>query len=400
MKKIAALILSAIMVVGLLAACGNSGGTTTAATTAASGGGSDTQATTTAAAPANNGQTYNFVVVNHDSPSSMGEKWLETILGYVAEESNGQISFTFNAGGTLFGATETIDAVKEGSADICWATTGTYGGRFPASEFINLVGNGIDNAQLGSAVLNTMYNELPEVAAEYDGWHVLCLHGTSTSPISTVSKKIETVNDLKGLRLRVAGSIPTLYVNALGATAVALPTSEVYDNLSKNALDGMCNDWHNIDCFRLYEPIKYCMDVPLNMTASMVLMNEDAYNSLPADLQAIFDKYFSSYYAADMAGYWWDSCRYWVGAEMLANNVEIYEPTEELEDYLFSDEVLTQTHEGYIDFLNQKGYDGQAIYDKCMAIVARYAEAYADVWDAEFNYEDWDAVAEGYQALY
>ncbi|MBE6017285.1 MAG: hypothetical protein E7233_06715 [Lachnospiraceae bacterium] len=389
MKKIIAILLSAIMCVGLLAGCGgsSSGGATQAA-------GGETQAA------GGSGETYNFVVVNHDSANCMGEKWLETLFGYIAEESNGRITFTFQPGGSLFGATETIDAVKDGSADICWMTTGTYGGRFPLSEFINLVGNGINSAQMGSAVLNTMYKEIPEVAKEYEGWHVLALHGTSLSPISTASKKIETVSDLTGLRLRVAGSIPTLYVNAIGATAVALPTSEVYDNLSKNALDGMCNDWHNIDCFKLYEPIKYCMDVSLNMTASGVFMNQAKYDALPDDLKALFDKYFNNCYAADMAGYWWDSCRYWVGDEMKENGVEIYEPSPEVEAHLFSDEVLKETHDGYIEFLNSKGYDGQAMYDKFMEIVDRFSADYEHVWDSEFNYEDWTATADGYQAKY
>ena len=391
MKKIIAIVLSVVMCAGLLAACGSSSNDTTKSSDSAAG---------TTASVENTGKTYNFVVVNHDSQSSMGEKWLETVLGYVEEETNGQVTFTYNPGGSLFGATETIDAVASGSADICWATTGTYGGRFPLSEFINLPGNGIDSAQFASAVINTMAKEIPEVAAEYDGWKVLALHGTSLSPICTVSKKIESPSDLSGLRLRVAGTIPTIYVNAIGATATGMPTSEVYDNLSKNALDGMCNDWHNIDCFNLYEPVNYCLDVGINMTTSMVLMNEDAYNSLPSDLQAVFDKYFESGYAAEMAGYYWDSCRYWVADEMRDNKVEIYDPTDELNDFLWSDEVMDTTVAGYIDFLNTKGYDGQAFYDKFEEIVDRFADDYAHVWDSEFNYADWDVSADGYVSKY
>ena len=258
MKKILALLLALAMCFALVAC----GGDTTA----------------------DEDKVYNLVVVNHDSTTSMGEKWLETLFNAISEESGGRLTFTYQAGGSLFGAAETIDAVKVGSADICWFTTGTYGGVFPVTEFINLVGNGIDSAREGSAVLNTMYEEIPEVAAEFEDWKVLALHGTSNSPVSTVGKKIETVDDFKGMRLRVAGTIPTLYLQQLGADAVALPTSEVYDNLSKNALDGMCNDWHNIDCFRLFEPIDYCMNVNLNMTASGVLMNKDMWESLPADL--------------------------------------------------------------------------------------------------------------------
>ena len=392
MKKTIALILSLVMCFTLLAACSNDSG--------------DSNANNSSNNSSNNNSSsddtvYTLTVVNHDSSTSMCEEFLETLFNAISEESGGRLKFEYYPGGSWFGATETIDAVKAGSADICWFTTGSYGGVFPVSEFINLIGNGIDNAQLGSAVLNTMYKEIPEVAAEYEGVHVLALHGTSASPISTANVKIESPSDFTGLRLRVAGTIPTLYVDALGATATALPTSDVYDNLSKNALDGMLNDWHNIDCFNLYEPIKYCMNVSLNMTASGVLMNEGSYNALPSDLQEIIDKYFASYFAADMAGYWWDSCRYWVGDEMKENGVEIYEPNDEVYDYMFSDEILDTTHQGYVDFLNSKGLDGQALYDQCMAIVDRFADQYANVWDKEFNYTDWDMSAvDGYQANY
>ena len=384
MKKILALILALAMCFALVA-CGNS----------------DKPADDKTPADKTDDKVYELVVVNHDAVTSMCEKYVETLFDAIAEESNGRLKFVYQAGGSLFGAAETIDAVKVGSADICWATTGTYGGVFPLSEFINLVGNGVDSASKGSAVFNAMYKEIPEVQAEFEDWKVLALHGTSNSPISTVGKKIETPADFKGVRVRVAGTIPTLYAQQLGLDAVALPTSEVYDNLSKNALDGMLNDWHNIDCFRLFEPIDYCMNVSLNECASFVLMNKDMWNSLPADLQAIFDKYFASGFAADMGGYWWDSCRYWVADKMVENGVEVYEPSAEVEEFMFSDAVIDATHQGYIDFLNSKGYDGQAMYDKFMEISARFDDEYAHVWDEEFHYEDWDmSKVDGYKPVW
>ena len=386
-KQWIATLLALSLCISLLSACGGGGGE----------GSNDNNNDSNS----NNSKVYTFTVVNHDSLSSMGEQWVETLLNAIAEESNGRIKFNYQPGGSLYGATETLDAVKDGGADICWYTTGSYGGIFPISEFINLTGNGINSAQMGSAVLNTMYNEMPEVAAEYTNWHVLVIHGTSNSPFSTVGKKVETVDDLRGLSIRAAGTIPTLYLNTLGCRAISMPTSEVYESLSKKTLDGMCNDWHNIDCFNLYEPIDYCMDVLLNETASGLLMNNDRWNELPDDLKEIFNKYCNSYFAADMAGYWWDSCRYWVADEMEENGVEIYEPSDEVYNYMFSDEVLNSVHKGYIDYLNGYGLDGQAIYDQCMDIVARYAGDYAGVWDSEFNYTDWDMSAvDGYQAIY
>jgi TRAP-type C4-dicarboxylate transport system substrate-binding protein len=333
---------------------------------------------------------YEFNVINHDSSTSMGQLYVETLFGQMQEESGGRLKFNYFPGGSLFGATEAIDAVKEGSADIAWSTSAFFGGVFPITEFINLAANGINSAQMGTAVMNDMVAEIPECAAEYDNWHVLAYHACSYGPVSTIQKKIEKPEDFKGLQIRVAGTIPSMYMNALGATAVPMPTSDVYEALSKGVVNGMTNDWHNIDCFKLYEAVDYCLDTPINTTACFVLMNKDKYNALPDDLKAIFDKYSESGYAGDMAGYWWDSCNFWVADEMRENGVEVYDPTPELYDYMYSDEMTSAVHQSYIDYLNDMGIDGRAMYDKCMEIVSRYTDEYANVFDTEFNYTDWD----------
>jgi len=366
MKKILAVILVLTMSLTLLAGCGGNG------------------------SGSNDETTYNLTVVNHDSTTSMGELYVETLFNKISEESGGRLTFTYYPGGSLFGGTESIDAVKDGSADICWWITSFYGGVFPISEFINLCANGINSASMGTAVLEDMIAEIPECAAEYDNWHVLAAHSTSVAPISTVGTKIETPADFKGLQIRAAGTIPTMYINALGATAISMPTSDVYESLSKGVISGMANDWHNIDCFNLYEPIDYCLDVSVNLVSGGLLMNNDKYNSLPDDLKAIIDKYCGSGFASAMAGYWWDSCNFWVADEMRENGVEVYEPSQELYDYMYSEEITSGVHESYIKYLNDAGLDGQAIYDKCMEIVARYTDEYADIFDTEFNYADWD----------
>ena len=102
---------------------------------------------------------------------------------------------------------------------------------------------------------------------------------------------------------------------------------------------------------------------------------------------------------SDMAGYYWDSCNFWVGDLMEENGVEIYEPSQELYDFMNSDEIKAQVHQEYINYLNDFGIDGQAMYDKCIEIVSRFADQYADPYATEFNYTDWDlSTVDGYQA--
>lgn len=389
MKKVIALLMVAAMCLCLFAACGdnnssNNGGTTSNPSSSTAG----------EDKPANDGKVYTLTVSNHDASTSMCELYVETLFNMIAEESDGRLNFEYNSGGSLLGGTEALDGVKDGIADICWSCTSFYSGRFPISEFINLCANGITSARMATDVYWQMYNEIPEVQAEFNDWKVLGLHSCSYGPISTVGVKIETPEDFKGLQIRTAGTIAAQYIEALGATPVSVSTGEVYESVSKGVFDGFTNDWHNIDCFKLYEPIDYCLNMPVSHTSCFILMNKDSFNNLPEDLQAIIEKYASNNYVGEMAGYWWDSCNYWVGDKMRENGVEVYEPSEELLAWATSEEITEPIHQWYIEYLNGYGLDGQAIFDKCMEIVEANKEAHANDWDEEFSYTDWTLTPE------
>lgn len=338
------------------------------------------------------GPTFDLVVVNHDASTSMCELYIETLCNQITEATKGRVTFTFNPGGSLLGAMETMDGVKDGMADICWSCTSFFGGRFPVAEFINLCGNGITSARMATDVFQKMYEEIPEVQEEFADWYPIALHACSYGPISTVGKKIETPDDFKGLQIRTAGPVAAQYITALGATPMSIPTSDVYEAVSKKNIDGFTNDWHNIDCFKLYEPIDYCLDLPVSFTSCFVMLNKDTYASFPDDIKAVFDQ-FAAGYAGDMAGYWWDSCNYWVADKMRENGVEVYEPSPELKEWAQSPEIMEPIQQWFIDYLKSPengSLDGDAIYAKCMEIVEEVAPAHEHDWDSEFNYADWD----------
>lgn len=338
---------------------------------------------------ADSGKVYEFVVTNHDAVTSVGQQYVETILGKIAEESGGRIKFVYYPGGSLFGGGEAIDAVKNGSADICWDATSIVTGKFVISEFINLPLNGITCAQMGSKVEQDIIDEIPEAKAELDDFYVIAAHSCSVAPLSTANVKIEAPEDFKNLSIRAAGTVQSNYINMLGAVATSMSTSDVYEALSKGVVAGMTNDWHNIDCFNLYEVVNYIMDTTVNSTSCFLLMNKDKYNALPDDLKAIFDKY-SGAYASDMAGYYWDCMRFITGDKAEERGVEIYEPNDQVREFMESPEFAQEMAQWYVEYLNGYGYDGQKIYDQCMEIVSRYADEYADPYASPMALEDWD----------
>ena len=392
MKKAIALVLALALAL-CLCACGGSSNTPAAPSTDnntnAPADNTNTNAPAAPAAPKDE-KVYTFSVCNNDASTSMCELYVETLLNAMSEASGGRLQFEYNPGGSLYGPTECMDAVKDGLADMAWSSVSFYGGRFPVTEYFSLCANGIVSSRMMADVFMDALENVPEVAAEFSDWHVVMAAGSSVHPYSTVGKKIESPADFKGMQIRCAGTVPSMYCNALGATAVSMPTNDVYEALSKGVVDGMDNDWHNIDCFKLYEAVDYCMDFTESVTPIWLVMNKDRYNELPDDLKAIVDEYGGKF-ASDMAGFYWDSCNYWVADKMKENGVEIYKPNAEMEAYLFSDEVVNQVMEYYTSYLAGYGYDAPELMGRLAAVVDKYAAEHADDWTTgEFHYSDWD----------
>jgi TRAP-type C4-dicarboxylate transport system substrate-binding protein len=240
---------------------------------------------------------------------------------------------------------------------------------------------------MGCDVMQDMLSEIPAFQAEYKDFKVIMLGSCTYAPISTSTKKLTTISDLQGLRIRAPGSTSALWCSAIGMSPMSVATPETNLLLEKGVIEGCLNDWHNISATRMYEDLHYIMDYPTPGSPIFMLMNKKSYQSLPADLQAVIDRY-SGEYASKMAGIYWDSTRAWIYDHAKEYGMEIYDPTTELYTHFTSSEVKEKVHKQYIEYLNGFGLDGQAIYDNCMEIVSRYASKYADPWTESVNIED------------
>lgn len=103
-------------------------------------------------------------------------------------------------------------------------------------------------------------------------------------------KEIKTLDDLKGLKMRVPGIGGTV-MQAIGVVPYNLQASKLYKALESGELDAV--NWANpgIDFrMKLFEQAKYYYtgwDEPA--VELQFLINEEAYNSLPKDLQNVLD---------------------------------------------------------------------------------------------------------------
>jgi C4-dicarboxylate-binding protein DctP len=104
-------------------------------------------------------------------------------------------------------------------------------------------------------------------------------------------RPIETPDDLKGLKMRVPQQeVYVMNAQILGANPQELPYSEVYMALKMGVVDGQDNAVSNIWDFKIYEVQEYLTITNYATGPDPFMVNLDWYNTLPSDLQKIFDE--------------------------------------------------------------------------------------------------------------
>lgn len=353
-KKIISVLLCASMVAVLGAAgCGSDDATTSTDTSASA----DAESTTKSSGKAE----YTLTVHQHDPEQSAAGEFLNNWAAAVEEASDGRLEVNVYHGAILGGAKDTLDMIQNGTCDIGWGLQSFFDGVFPVTEVFMLPCIDITRASQGSQAIWDFYTSTDYMAEEYSDYHVLLLHTNCQSAIETVSKKIESVDDLAGLQIRGNAGPPTDFIKNLGATPASCAITELYTNLEKGTMDGAITDWHGVYSFKLDETLSYYLDENIGVSTYFLLMNKDVYESLPEDLQQILDET-----TADCIQYTdaWDVVEDETKASVESKLTKLSdEERAKLED------VADQTIEQWIEEMNAAGYDGQAIYDKAMQCI-------------------------------
>lgn len=112
----------------------------------------------------------------------------------------------------------------------------------------------------------------------------------------TANKPIRTASDLEGLKIRVPAS--PLWVDlfkTLGAAATPLNVSELYSALQTHVVDAQENALININQSKIYEVQKTLNFSNHSWSCWWFLANQDAWNSLPPDIQQIVTRNVTKY---------------------------------------------------------------------------------------------------------
>jgi TRAP-type C4-dicarboxylate transport system substrate-binding protein len=213
------------------------------------------------------------------------DPWIER----VNRDSQGTLAIKHYGASVLADQRRMYDAVKNNIATIGWVTPGTAPGRFVKTTIIELP-FGVESGEAASVVYWRLF-ESGLIADEYNDVKLL---GTSIFPgasLMTRRKKVATLEDLGGLKFRISGGLQGSTIKALGGTPVSLPVDELYQALDKGIVDGFAASLTAYRPFRLGEVTRYHVDVNLNAGSSVLMMNKEAFDKLPAAAKAAIDKH-------------------------------------------------------------------------------------------------------------
>jgi TRAP-type C4-dicarboxylate transport system substrate-binding protein len=153
-----------------------------------------------------------------------------------------------------------------------------------------------DNSIAGTRALMGLYKE-GLIADDYKTVHVLALYMLPPYPIFTTGKKIQSVRDFRGLRIRTASITGGLAFARLGAIPLGIPNNLIGDTLDNGIIDAMAYGWDSARTTKgtkdkyLIEQVSVALNEPFGSPALMVVMNKAKWDALPADLKAVIEKH-------------------------------------------------------------------------------------------------------------
>ena len=213
----------------------------------------------------------------------------ERLAERVNAMSAGRLTIKVYAAGELVPALEVFDAVSRGTAELGHGTPYYWKGKVPAAQFFGAVPFGLSTLEMNAWLSKGGGQALWDEAYAPFGLKPLTAGNSTMQMGGWFNKEINSLADIRGLKIRMPGLGGEVW-SRLGATTVVMPGGEIFTSLQSGAIDA--TDWvspYNDLAFGLQKAARYYYYPGWQEPQSVLelLINQKAFDALPADLQAI-----------------------------------------------------------------------------------------------------------------
>lgn len=235
------------------------------------------------AAPSAWAQTTNLIFATTEPAGSddsmhVFSPWAQRI----AAASNGAIHIDVREGVAIANSTNIYDRVQSDVVQIGILIPSLIGGKFPLTDVVGLPFVSKDSVH-ASVAFWRLY-KTGAFDAEYKDIVPL---GFGLFPPQDVQlvKAPATLDNLRGLRLRVVGKLSSELVERLGGTPLVLDPSDQYTALERHTIDGVLSSWMSMGPLHLIDVTGYHVETSLGTGMFIVFMARMKYDALPAPVR-------------------------------------------------------------------------------------------------------------------
>ena len=289
----------------------------------------------TATSMAVEAKIYNWKLVTTWPPNfPIFQEGVERFANDIKILSNGRLNIKVYAGGELVPPLQSFDAVSQGTVEMSHGAAYYWAGKIPAGQFFTAVPFGMNaqgmNSWLyaggGLALWRELYkphNLVPfpmgNTGVQMGGWF---------------NKKINSIADIKGLKMRIPGLGGKVFAKA-GGTPILMAGGEIYTALDRGTIDA--TEWvgpFHDERLGLYRAAKYYYYPGWHEPGPVLELNVNAkaWSSLTPDLQKAIETAASA-------------SNLWMLAQFETKNLEALTTLKNehhVEVYEFPDEVMSE----------------------------------------------------------
>ena len=215
----------------------------------------------------------------------------ETMAKKIKTMSNGRLDIKVYGAGEIVPALEVFEAVSQGTVQMGHGAAYYWKGKVPIAQFFTALPFGLTAQEINGWLFHGGGMELwRELYAKYN---LVPVAGgnTGVQMAGWFNKEINSLDDLKGMKMRIPGLGGEVF-SRVGGTAVNLPGGEIFTSMQTGVIDA--TEWvgpYNDLAFGLHQVAKYYyypgwQEPGPNLE---LIINKEAWDGLPPDLQAIVE---------------------------------------------------------------------------------------------------------------
>ena len=215
----------------------------------------------------------------------------ERIAKLVEEMSQGQMQITVFGAGEQVQAFGVFDAVSSGSHQMGHSGSYFWKGKVPAAQFFTAVPFGLTADEINAWIHRGDGLELWREVYEPFNLYPIPAGNTGTQMFGWFNKEINSIEDIKGLKMRIPGLGGEVFKRA-GGIPITLPAGELFTSLQTGVIDA--TEWvgpYNDLTFGFHQAADYYYYPGWHEPGPMLelIINIDAWNSLPDHLKVIIE---------------------------------------------------------------------------------------------------------------